>query len=306
MRPDPDQTGEAPEPRLSVRGPVFAGFAAFLTFAGFAAAAVLLAPVAEGVLLKGAIAAEQGAAGVAAPRGGTVAKVYAVQGQMVEAGELLIGLETQAIDQEIAAMTAELEAARKQLELARIEASTMSDLIQRKAAGEPQLEALQTRVAGIEKEVNSLTRRIAVSQEDLDRSAVRAPTSGRVASLAVSTPGAPVQAGMKLIEVVPVSDVIALEGEIPAATALKAGGIEAGQKARVHFDPNTEETGTVVWVSEAAVVGKDGEPGRIAVRVEVPRVAGTASAALNPGHAADIRIETGRRTLMAQWQDRLH
>lgn len=306
MRNDLDRPGDTPEPRLTIRGPVLAGFAALLSFAALAAATVLFAPVAEGVRLTGVIAAEQGAAGVAAPRAGVVAKVFAAEGQMVEAGELLIGLETGAIDQEIAAMTAELEAARKQLELARIEASTMSDLIARKAAGEHQLEALQTRVAGIEKEVTGLTRRIAVSQEDLDRSAVRAPTSGRVASLTVSVPGSPVQAGMKLVEVVPVSDVIALEGEVAADTAKKSGGIEVGQTAHVHLGPAMDEAGKVAWVSDASASAEKGTKGRLSVRIEVARVPGSASATLLPGHSADIRIETGHRTLMAQWQDRMN
>lgn len=303
-RADIARNSDGPEPKLAVRGPVLAGFSALACFVGVAAGAAALAPVEQGVRLMGKISVEAGAAAVTSQRSGIIARVHAVDGQNVQAGELLVSLETRGIDEEIAAMRAELEAAKAQLDLARLEAATMSSLIERKLASDDKMQALQARLTSVEKETATLVQRIAVSETDLERSAVRAPTAGRVRALSAGTPGSPVQAGGKLLEVVPMLDVIAIEGDVSADMAAAAGGLATGQPARVSLRTGDIRTGKVAWVSETPAVVAAGEPARIGVRIEVARERGEEDRLIAPGLAADVLVQTGRRTLFEQWQRR--
>lgn len=299
------ESASRPEPRLDVRTPFLAGALAVLGFAGIAAAAVTWAPVAQGVRLDATVSDGLDIAAIASPRSGIIAKVHAVDGDTVAAGDLLISLETRAIDEDIAAMRANLEASRKQLELVRLEAQTMTSLSERKIGSDDKVHAMQTRLTEVERETATLVHRIAIAEADLDRSAIRAPTAGRVKPLASAVAGAPVQAGNKLVEVTPAHSVAVLEGRVPAAFSAKAGGVREGQIARVIIDGHATRHGKVAAVSEV-ITSAANQPRDLDVRIEIPKDDGanTTNLAFVSGTRAAVLIETGRATVLQQWQQR--
>ncbi len=71
---------------------------------------------------------------------------------MVKAGDLLVTLDTTALDQQIGALKAQSEAALRQLDLVRQEAATMTDLMERKLAARSKVLALERQIAEVEKE----------------------------------------------------------------------------------------------------------------------------------------------------------
>ena len=69
------------------------------------------------------------------------------------------------------------------------------------ATDRPLLASLEQRTSELEQEAQWLLARIAAAEEELARSEVRAPVSGRVVALGVHGPDAPIAPGTTLIEI---------------------------------------------------------------------------------------------------------
>ena len=201
-------------PRLDIRTPVVFGLSVIVLFFGFGIGGAALAPIDKGVGVPGTIIVESKVKPVAHLRGGLVEKLHVVEGQDVEAGALLISLETETLDQQITALKIQLSASEKQLSLARQESDTIAALEVRKLAAKSKALALQRMVAEIEKEVANATARIAAAESERAKSEIRAPVSGRILTLQIHAPGAVVQPGATVAEIVPRADKLVIEGRL--------------------------------------------------------------------------------------------
>lgn len=298
-----------PVPQLQLRGPLLLGFSTILVFFGAGLGSAAYAPIDKGVGVPGTFIVESKMKPVQHQRGGIVARVHVSEGQDVKAGDLLVSLDTTAIDEQITALKAQAEAAQKQLALAREEATTMADLLERKLAAKSRVLALERSVAEIEKETAALAAKIAVAQQELGLAAVRAPFTGRVLSLAVAGKGAVVQPGATVAELVPEEDRLVIEGRVPPN---QIDNIKPGMAAKVWLSglswrDQRPLKARLAWLSPDSIEDKrTGAPYYVA-RVELaePRSEIAKRMTLLPGMRSEILLLTGERRLLDQLLDPL-
>lgn len=294
-------------PRLALRGPLLLGFSTILLFFGVGVGAAVLIPLDKGVGLPGTFIVETKTKAVQHQRGGTVATIHVAEGQQVRSGDLLVSFNTTDLDQQIGALQAQAEAARKQLALARDEAATMTDLLERKLAARSRVLGLERQVAELEKEVAGLVARIAVAQQELERAELRAPVAGRVLKLKVASEGAVIAPGGTVLDIVPDSDRLVIEGRLQPnqIEALKPGMTAKVWLSALSWREQRPLAAKLAWVSADSVEDpRTGQPYFIA-RVELDQRPADVSRqyALHPGMRAEMVLLTGERTLLDQLID---
>src|SRR5262249_15231274 len=118
-------------------------------------------------------------------KGGIAARLHVVQGAEVKAGDILITLDTTALDRLIAALKADADVARRQLAMVSREATDLAALSPATISERIKLRALEEQIAALRASSETLPGRIAEAELDLARSAIRAPVSGRIVALSV-------------------------------------------------------------------------------------------------------------------------
>jgi RND family efflux transporter MFP subunit len=299
--------GRRPLPQLDIRLPLRAGLCAVVLFFGAGLGAAAYAPIDKGVGLPGTIVVEGRIKPIQHQRGGSVDRIHVVEGQQIRAGDILVTLDTKAIDEQIGALKAQAEAAARQLELARLEAATMADLLERKLAARSRVLALQRQVAEVEKETAGLAARISVAEQELERSVLRAPVAGRILNLRVATVGAVLQPGDTVADIVPENDRLVIEGRL---SPNQIENVKPGMPAKVwltalSWREQRPLAGKLAWVSADSVEDKrTGAPYFVArIELDQPRNEIAKRVALQPGMRSEVLLMTGQRTLLDQLID---
>jgi len=299
----------AASPYLDVRGPVWLALGVLALFLGGGVGGAALLTIDRGVSLSGSIIVETKVKAVQHQRGGIIGELHVREGQDVTAGQVLVTLDTQALDEQIAALRAQAHAAHRQLDLARQEAATMSDLLERKLAARSRVLALERQVAELDKEVAGLQARIAIAEQELGRSEIRAPVAGRILSLAVHGPGSVIQPGVSMAEIVPREDRLVVEGRLPPA---HIEDVRAGMDARVWFGGTSWRerrplAARLAWVSPDSIEDKRTGASYFVARLELENARSEAAErfAPHPGMRTEILLLTGQRTLLDQVLDPL-
>ena len=189
-----------PVARLNVRGPLAFGFAMILLLVvtGFGAHHARLSDLAE---LTGATIFETRVTTLHA-EGGAAARVHIAPGAQVKAGDLLLTRDTSELDTQIAMLKALAEAARSQLALVGQEVAAMPGAAALLPSDRPKLVSLEQRVTELERESAELTQRLALAEQELARSQVRSPVSGRVLALNMHGADAPSASGPVDLQIV--------------------------------------------------------------------------------------------------------
>lgn len=296
-------------PRLRIRGPVLLGLAVVTLFFGVGVGGAAFAPIDKGVGLPGTVIVETKMKAVQHQKGGTVGKLHVVEGQDVKAGQLLVTLDTSAMDEQITALRAQAQAAARQLDLIRQEAATMTELMDRKLAARSKVLALERQVAEIEKEAAGLTARILIAEQELQRSEIRAPAAGKILSLAVYGPGAVIQPGGPALEIVPEEDRLVIEGRIAPNTI---ENVKPGMPAKIWLSALSWREqrplkGKLAWVSTDSVEDKRTGASYFVARVELDETRSQIAQrfTLHAGMRTEILLLTGERTLLDQLIDPL-
>ncbi len=296
-------------PHLDIRAPLVAGVVAVAVFFGAGIGGAAYVPIEQGAGLQGKIASGSKTTAVKHPRGGTISEIKVVEGQHVALGDVLVTVDTQALDEQIGALKAQSEAAVRQLELVRTEAVTMANLLERKLAPKSKVQQLERQVADVSKEAAGLSERIAAAQAELEKSALRAPVAGRVQSVAVTGRGSVIKPGATALVIVPDDDRLVVEARL---TPIEAGNLKPGTEAKVRFTAlgwrdQRPLPAKLAWISADSTEDKrSGQPYYIArVELDDARVDIGKSIALKPGMRADILLVTGQRTLLSQVFDPL-
>ena len=296
-------------PRLDLRGPLWLGVSTIALFFGAGLGSAAYAPIDKGVGVPGTIIIKSKLKPVQHQRGGVVARVHVSEGQDVKTGDLMVSLDTAAVDEQIAALKTQAEAAQKQLALARQEATTMADLLERKLAAKSRVLTLERTVAEIEKEAAALSAKIAISQQEITNAEIRAPFSGRILSLAVAGKGAVVQPGATVAELVPEDGRLVIEGQI-APNQIE--NVKPGMPAKVwltglSWREQRPLRARLAWVSPDSVEDKrTGSPYYVA-RVELSEARADIAKRMTllPGMRSEVLLLTGERTLLDQLLDPL-
>lgn len=295
--------------RLDIRGPVTYGVLVMLLFFGGGIGAASVAPIDKGIPLTGNLIVESKVQAIQHQKGGSVGRVHVAEGQEVAVGQLLVSLDTQALDQQIIAMRAQAVAAAKQLDLIRQEATTMADLAERKLAARSKVLNLERQVAEVEKETAALSARISIAEQDLARSEIRSPVAGQVLSLAVRGPGATLQPGATALEIVPHAERLVVEGRL---APLHIDNIKQSMEAKVWLTGlNWRDTrplkAKLAWVSPDSVEDKRTGIAYFVARIELAdsRAEISRHYSLHPGQRTEILLLTGERTLLEHILDPL-
>ncbi len=304
-----DDRHERPVPSLDVRSPVRIGILIVLAFFGVGIGAAAVAPIEKGIGMPGTIIVEGRVKQVQHEQGGTVSAVLVTEGQRVAAGELIATMDIKGLSEQLRALTAQGQAADRQLTLARQEASTMRDLYQRQLSSRSRLLTLERQVAEIEKEIAALRSRIEIVRRDLSRAEIRAPEAGRILSLAVKGSGGVIQPGATVAELVPDDDRLVIEGRL---NPNQIENVRPGMPAKVwltalSWREQRPLAAKLAWISPDSIEDRRTGTPYFAARVELEggQSAIAATMTLQPGMRSEVLLMTGERTLLDQLIDPL-
>ncbi|NBP39041.1 MAG: HlyD family type I secretion periplasmic adaptor subunit [Betaproteobacteria bacterium] len=186
-------------------------------------------------------------------------------------------------------------------------------MAQRQQEYRKEVEGQLTQVA---QEARAQSERLAAAQQELSRTEIRSPVTGKVFGMFTSTPGAVVGSGTKLMEIVPQGDRLLVEAEIPLQ---HVQNVRVGLTADVRFTAVSRKGSPVVEgkvISLSADQVESTNPLMRGMKVFSSRIEISAEEArklaeyeLLPGMQVDTIIKTGERTyltyLYKPMQDRL-
>lgn len=302
-------TGAATQARLDIRGPVLLGLLVTLVFFGAGLGAAAVVPLDKGITFAGTVVVETKTQPVQHQRGGIVGRIHVQEGQQVEAGAILITLDTKDIDDQITALREQSEASKRQLSLIREEARTFSNLAERQLAARSKVLALERQVAQIEKENSALTARVSMAVQELQRMEIRAPVAGRILTLGVRGIAAVMQPGQTVAEIVPQNDRLVIEGRM---SPLQVEAARPGMAAKVwlralSWRESRPFKARLAWISPDSVEDRRTGTAYFVARVELEDSRNDINkhVAIHPGMRAEMLLTTGERTLLDQLLDPL-
>lgn len=163
---------------------------------------------------------------------------------------------------------------------------------------------VETQLADVTREVQSDEQKLVAVKADLGRIDIKAPASGQVVGLAIQTVGGVVQAGQKLMDVVPENETLLLEARIEPHLIDK---VHTGLPTDVRFStfahsPQLVVPGEVQSVSTDLLTEQQGGMmvsyylARIQITPEGMQVLGKRQ--MQPGMPAEVIIKTGERSLL--------
>ncbi len=292
-------------PRLDIRAPILFGVTVVSLFFGAGIGGAAFLPLDKGVGMPGKFIVETKVKPVQHERGGRIKIIHVVEGQKVSAGDLVVTFDTAALAEQIEALNAQAGAAARQLDLAQQEAATMNDLLERKLTQRSRVLAIERQVAQIEKEVASINARVAVANQELKHAEVRSPVSGRILTLKVNGIGAVAEPGGLLMEVVPASDKLVIEGRLPPDSI---ENVVNGMAAKVwlpalSWREQRPLAAKLSWVSPDSVEDQRTGGRYFTARLVLDQTTAadlSKKVTLVPGMRAEILLLTGQRTLLDQ------
>lgn len=163
----------------------------------------------------------------------------------------------------------------------------------------------RTRFAIIEigHQITAAQQRLQAAQDENQRLVLTAPADGQVVGLQVHTAGAVVQAGQRLLDIVPQQEPLMLEAKIPPQYIDR---IQVGQTVDARFAtfahaPQLVAEAQLVSVSTDVLADPNGGPTYYLARAQLTPngLQSLGGRQLQPGMSAEVVIHTGSRTLLA-------
>lgn len=286
------------------------GFGGFILWAS-------LAPIDRGVTASGWVIAD-GQRKVLQPlSAGMIEEIYVREGDPVQAGQLLVKLNQVnaaaglGITQEsVAGLTSQIAALQlgiqqKKTQLANIETLVNEGYMPRNRALELRgaIATDETNLQGLKKELASQRERLAPAVQDLSNTELKAPVDGYVVNLQVFTKGGVVNAGAKLLEIVPTNQPLMVEAQLPVHLIDK---VHEGLEVEMMFTAfNQNRTphipGVVMVVGDDRIVDeRTGQPYFKILAEATPegkKLLGDHK--VRPGMPVDVFVKTGERTMMS-------
>ena len=159
-------------------------------------------------------------------------------------------------------------------------------------------------------ERNQLSAKLAVNEQSLlgaegrlERSEIRSPVDGVINDVQINTVGGFVNAGQKIMEVVPAGEKLLVEARVqPRDIAFINVGDPAIVKVTAYdFSIYGGLTGTVRHVSADSIYDEEAKEAYFTVLVETDRAfleAGRSRLPITPGMICDVEIITGRKSVL--------
>lgn len=235
--------------------------------------------------------------------GGVVAQLHVRDGDLVEAGGLLVTLEAAELRGEVAGLDKEIAARSAQIELIEDELKNLLQLLEKRLVAHNRVATLQREAASLAGEIAKLTAQKAKVEARLARVEIRAPIGGRVHNLATHTVGGVIPPNATIGEIVPSQEGLVIEARVAPQDIDE---VQHGQSAQVRMTSLKQRTtpslpGTVEQVSADLMRdeprGRDYYLARILLQEGAPQQ--LLGKPLVPGMPADVLIETQRRSVLS-------
>jgi len=163
---------------------------------------------------------------------------------------------------------------------------------------------VETELGNVLREVQSDAEKLVAVRADLERTEIRSPASGQAIGLAIQTVGGVIQAGQKLMDIVPEDEPLLLEAKIEPHLIDK---VRTGLKTDVRFNafshsPQLVVEGEILSVSSDLLTEQVGGTqisyylARVKVTPEGMKVLGNRR--LQPGMPAEVIVKTGERSML--------
>jgi RND family efflux transporter MFP subunit len=246
-------------------------------------AVVVRALIAAGPALSGTLTATEEAT-VRAQLSGTVLEAYAEPGERVARGQVLVRLDTAALQDSLLSARTAVTTARSQVSLARREEERQRALVEAGAVARRNVETAEQQTVAARAQLAQAQAQLAQAQEQLGNTRVTAPFAGVVSEKPFSA-GDVVQPGTALYTIVDPSS-LELEATVPAGQ-LEALRIGAPVTFTVNGLPGRTYEGRVARINPAV----DPATRQVRVYAEIPNVEGD----LVAGLFAEGRIATQQR-----------
>jgi protease secretion system membrane fusion protein len=162
---------------------------------------------------------------------------------------------------------------------------------------------VETLLSEVQRQLADYKERRIATQDDLQRVVLKAPVAGTVVDLTVHTVGGVVDAGQKLMDIVPISQTLIIEARIPTHLI---DGVRVGQEADVQFPALNQSQiptvqGKLIYIAADSVTDqRTGAPyfvGRVATTPEGMKKLGNNT--IQAGMPANVVIKTGERSLLS-------
>jgi protease secretion system membrane fusion protein len=161
---------------------------------------------------------------------------------------------------------------------------------------------VEQQLADVSREVISEGEKLRAVENDLTRTEIRSPASGQVVGLAMQTVGGVVQAGQKLMDIVPEHEPLLLEARVPPQFIDR---LHAGLPVDIRFNafansPSLVVQGKVTSVSGDLIQEAQNTPPYYLVRAAVTPegLKKLGQRQMQPGMPAEVVIRTGERSLL--------
>lgn len=161
---------------------------------------------------------------------------------------------------------------------------------------------VETQLADVRRDVDGVAEKLRAASNDLKRVDIRSPASGQVVGLTTQTVGAVVQAGQKIMDIVPEREMLLLETRVPPnlIDRVRAGMPVDARFSSFAHSPQLVVSGRLESISGDLITPPNDAPpyflARIAVTDEGVRQLGDRE--LQPGMPVEVIIKTGERTVL--------
>ncbi|MFN5881160.1 MAG: HlyD family type I secretion periplasmic adaptor subunit, partial [Burkholderiales bacterium] len=161
---------------------------------------------------------------------------------------------------------------------------------------------VRAQLTDVQRDVQAEAEKLVAVRADLDRIEIRAPAAGQVVGLQVQSAGAVIQAGQKLMDIVPEGEPLMLEAYIEPHLIDK---VAPGLIADVRFSafrqtPGLVAEGEVISISRDLLTDPQLQISYFLARVRLTAAGMKAlgERRMQPGMPADVVIKTGERSVL--------
>lgn len=287
---------------MQIAKPILVGTAIVALFFGGLVGWAAIAPISSAAIAPGTVSIDNNRKTIQHLEGGIVKEILVRDGDVVEAGQVLIRLDDTQSGAKITLLGGQIEAQDKQLELLREEITSARTLVEKKLAQRSKLSSLMRREAEIEGEQSRTRAQLLAAQDVLTRSKITAPLAGTIVGLQVHSAGGVINRSEALLYIVPSEGALVIEARIdPLDIDIVHAGLPARVRLTAYNQRNTVPIeGSVISVSADSMTDEQtGKPFYLA-RVELLEDPSDVlpDSALYPGMPAEVMIVTGERTAL--------
>jgi len=164
---------------------------------------------------------------------------------------------------------------------------------------------VEAQLSDVQREVNSLADRLTALKDEFERTEIRAPITGFVVGMDVSTIGGIIRPGDRIMDIVPEDDILVVEAQLPVNLI---NNVQIGQLATMHFQIVTAGgampaiEGKLAHVSADRLMDpKTGAPyysARLEITEKGEEEMRKYKIIPQPGMQADVVVLTGERTVL--------